>query len=245
MNIRIKCITAVILVLASVSTHAQRRAIEIGVGVGSSINSNPGSNMAYKGNRIAWGNYSGLLNVSYNIHRSMSIGIEARSMELSRKSDNVYPTYLKTTIGGDDRKFVYSKAMMSAAVIFNGRYSLYRGYFYGGGAAGYAASRHDSKNVNNKTESYRAPNGGNGFVLGVQAGYTHGINSVLGLNIEGAVRNYTMNYDALAPEVRPYEKLGYNITAYTLTVGIRFRIMPKYRAENDIPAMRGKGRSRR
>lgn len=244
MNINLKSIGVAAILMSSISVYAQRGAIEIGVGAGSSINSSPGSNMAYKGNRIAWGNYSGLLNVAYNFHRSMSIGIEGRVMELSRKSDNIYPTYLKTTIGGDDRKFVYSKSLLSAAVVFNGRYNTYRGYFYGGGAAGYAASRHDSKNIDASKESYRAPNGGNGMVLGVQAGYTHGITSVLGLNIEGALRNYTLAYDATAPEVRPYTTLKYNITAYTLTIGLKIRIMPKYRMQNDIPAMRGRGRSR-
>lgn len=224
-------------------SYAQRGAIEIAVGGGLSMNSNPGSNMAYKGNRTVWTNYSGMVNTIYNFHRSMAVGIEVRGMELSRKSDAVYPTYLRTTIGGDDRKFVYSKALLSAGAIFNGRYSTYTGYFYGGGAVGYAASRHDSKNLQADKESYRAPNGGNGLMLGVQAGYTHGLTSVIGFNVEGALRNYSLSYDATAPEVRPYTNLKYNITAYTVTVGFKFRIMPKYRAQNNIPAMRGKGRS--
>lgn len=225
---------------------AQRGAFELAIGGGLSTNSNPGENMVYKGNRITWTNYSALLNGQYNFHRSMSVGIEVRSLELSRKSDGVYPvSYLKQSIGGDDRKFVYAKYMLSAAAIFNGRYNTYRGYFYGGGAAGYAASRHDSKSLNAQTESYRAPNGGDGFVLGVQGGYTHGITSVIGLNIEAALRNYTLYYDALAPETRPYEDLHYNITAYTVTIGLKIRIVPKYAPQNDIPAQRGKGRSRR
>lgn len=225
-------------------SFAQRGAIEIGVGAGLSINSSPSSNMVYKGNRTVWTNYSGVLSTVYNFHRSMAIGVEARGMELSRRSDGVYPTYLRTTIGGDNRKFVYSKALLSVGATFNGRYSTYKGYFYGGGAAGFAASRHDSKDIKTDKESYRAPNGGNGLMLGVQAGYTHGLTSVIGLNVEGALRNYTLSYDATAPEVRPYTNLRYNITAYTITVGFKFRIMPKYRAQNNIPAMRGKGRSR-
>lgn len=227
------------------NAYAQRGAVEIGAGAGLSINGNPGSNMVYKGNRMTILNYSGVFNTSFNVHRSISAGIEVRSLELSRKSDVVYPTYLKTTIGGDDRKFVYSKGAISACAIVNGKYNTTMGYFYGGAAVGYGISRHNSQRINTNKESYRAPDGGSGRVLGIQAGYTHGINSLIGLNVEWALRNYTLKYDAGAPEVRPYENLRYNITANTLTVGIRFRIMPKYAPQNDIPPMRGKGRSRK
>lgn len=222
--------------------YAQPGAIEICPGAGISVNSNPGSNMSYKGDQLTL-NYSALLSGMFNIHRSMSAGIELRALQLSRNHDGVYATYLGTTIGGGKR-FVYSKAALSACAIFNGKYNTYRGYIYGGGAAGYAVSNHDSRKLNTN-ESYRAPAGGSGLVLGVQAGYTHGLNAVLGLNIEGALRNYTLGYDAGAPEVRPYTNLKYNITAYTLTVGLKIRIMPKYKAQNAIPAQRGNGRSRR
>ncbi|HEY9177862.1 MAG TPA: hypothetical protein VIN07_09240 [Flavipsychrobacter sp.] len=222
--------------------YAQPGAIEICPGAGISVNSNPGSNMSYKGDQLTL-NYSALLSGMFNIHRSMSAGIELRALQLSRSHDGVYTTYLGTTIGGGKR-FVYSKAALSACAIFNGKYNTYRGYIYGGGAAGYAVSNHDSRKLNTN-ESYRAPAGGSGLVLGVQAGYTHGLNAVLGLNIEGALRNYSLGYDAGAPEVRPYTNLQYNITAYTLTVGLKIRIMPKYKAQNAIPAQRGNGRSRR
>lgn len=244
MNIKKIGVGLMITIGCSCSAFAQRGAIEIGIAGGVAACSNPGSNMAYKGNRTVFTNYSGLFNASYNIHRSMAVGLEVRGMELSRKSDAVYTTFPNTIIGGDDRKFVYAKSLISAGAVFNGRYSTYRGYFYGGGALGYAMSRHDSQNLNTKRESYRAPDGGNGLMLGVQAGYTHGLSSVIGLNIEGALRNYSLSYEALAPEIKPSANLKYNITAYTVTVGFKFRIMPKYRAQNDIPAMRGKGRSR-
>lgn len=232
-------------ILLTVNAFAQRGAVEIGLGAGLSFNSNPGANMTYKGNRITLLNYSGVFNTTFNFHRSIAGGIEVRSLELSRKSDAVYPTYLKTTIGGDNRKFVYSKGAIAVCAILNGKYNTRMGYWYGGGAFGYGISRHNSQRINTNTESYRAPDGGSGRVLGVQIGYTHGINSLIGLNVEGALRNYTLKYDAIAPEVRPYENLKYNITAYTVTVGIKFRIMPKYAPQNDIPPMRGRGRSRR
>lgn len=231
------CIT----LLSVQSAYAQLGAVEITAGAGVSVNSNPGRNMFYKGEKITF-NYSTLLSGMFNIHRSMSAGIELRALQLSRNHDGVYTTYMGNTIGGG-KKFMYSKAAISACAVFNGKYNTYRGYLYGGGAAGFAFSNHDSRKLK-PNESYRAPAGGSGLVLGVQAGYTHGLNAVLGLNIEGALRNYTLGYDAGAPEVQPYTNLKYNITAYTLTIGLKIRIMPKYKAQNAIPAQRGKGRSR-
>lgn len=228
--------------LSADTANAQLGAVEIAAGAGVSVNSNPGSNMYYKGDKLSF-NYSGLLSGMYNVHRSMSVGIELRALELSRRHDGVYTTYLGTDIGGGKR-FVYAKAALSACLLFNGKYNTYRGYWYGGAAAGYALSNHNSATLK-PNESYRTPAGGHGIVLGVQAGYTHGINSVLGLNVEGALRNYTLGYDAGAPDIRPYTNLKYNVTAYTITVGLKIRIMPKYKAQNAIPAQRGKGRSRR
>lgn len=226
---------------SSTRANAQRGAIELCPGAGISINSNPGDNMYYKGDRLTF-NYSALFSCMYNFHRSMSVGLEYRVAELSRRHDGLYTTYMGTTIGVGN-KLVYSKAAMSVSAIFNAKLNTYRGYVYGGGALGYGFSNHNSATLRNG-EAYRTPAGGNGFVVGVQAGYTHGLTSVLGLNIEGALRNYTFNYDAGAPEIRPYTNLKYNITAYSLTVGLKIRIMPQYKAQNAIPAQRGKGRSR-
>ncbi|MCB9045981.1 MAG: hypothetical protein H6550_07560 [Chitinophagales bacterium] len=229
--------------LISTTAFAQRGAIEVALGGGMSINSNPGKNMTYKGSKMTL-NYSSGFSLMFNPHRSVSAGIEARMLELSRKSPDVtYPTYLKTTIGGDNRRFVYSKSLLSGAVVVNGKYNLPRGYAYGGGALGYALSTHDSKTFNTNKESYRAPDGGNGIMFGLQAGYTHGISEASAVFVDIALRNYSLKYDAGAPEVRPYEDLHYNITAYTITAGLKLRIMPKYRLQNDIPAFRGRGRS--
>ena len=77
--------------------NAQLGAVEIAAGAGISVNSNPGSNMYYKGDKLSF-NYSGLLSGVYNVHRSMSVGIELRALELSRRHDGVYTTYLGSEI---------------------------------------------------------------------------------------------------------------------------------------------------
>lgn len=240
---KIQIVVILSVLLISSTGYAQRGAIEIGLGGGASINSNPGENMVYKGEKATL-NYSSWFGLGVNVHRSIYVGLEARVLELSRISETTtYPTYLKTTIGGDSRRFVYSKSLVSAFGVVNGKYTLTRGYLYGGGAFGYGVSTHDSKVYNSNKESYRAPDGGKGIAWGLQAGYTHGISLASAVYVDIAMRNFRLVYDAGAPEVRPYTNLHYNITAYTITAGLKLRIMPRYKAQNDIPAFRGKGRS--
>lgn len=244
--IKFVALSAVCLCLNTAVT-AQKGAIELTAGAGVSVNSTPTDNMLYKGDVLTV-NYSTLFNASYNFHRSLSAGIELRVLELSRRSDAVFVRpYNAGTVGGDDRKFMYSKSAASVCGTFNGKLSVFRGYFYGGGAIGYGFSAHDYGRADFTKESYRTPDGGSGLVWGLQAGYTHGLSKVIGLNIEGAFRNYSLDYDYdidyhLVPTG---PNLSYNITAYTLTIGLVVRIMPKYKAQNDIPAMRGSGRSAR
>lgn len=240
-------IVALFCIPYSSDVLAQRGAIELTAGAGVSTNSTPTDNMPYKGDRLTL-NYSALAGAAYNIHRSISAGIEFRALELSRKSDATFTAPFNTLIGGDDRKLMYSKATASACGVFNGKLTVFRGYFYGGAAIGYGFSMHDYGRSDAAKESYRTPDGGSGLVWGVQAGYTHGLSKVLGINFEAALRNYSLNYDHTAdydivPTTLP--DLSYNITAYTFTVGLKIRIMPKYKAQNDIPGMRGKGRSAR
>jgi|GEM_PF-927188 len=240
---KIQIAIAFAALFTTTTSYAQRGAIEVSLGGGLSVNGNPGENMVYTGSKMTL-NYSSAFNVSFNPHRSVSIGLEARMMELSRKSPHTtYPTYLKTTIGGDNRRFVYAKALTSAALLVNGKLNMQRGYAYGGAALGYGISNHDSKSFDTTKVSYRAPAGGKGVLWGLQAGYVYGLTQVLAVYADVAMRNYSLSYDAGAPEVRPYEDLKYNITAYTLTAGLKIRIMPHYQMQNDIPPIRGRGRS--
>ncbi|MCB0698246.1 MAG: hypothetical protein H6551_06320 [Chitinophagales bacterium] len=238
-----RLLATVVLGLMTTTMYAQRGATEIGIGAGVNMNGNPGANMAYTGNKGTV-NYSVLLNGLYNVHPNVMVGIEIRMLELSRKSDSVYNTYLKTQIGGDGRKFVYAKRLIEACVVGNAKAALYRGYVYGGVAVGYAIINHDSRTLSAVKESYRGPDGGKGMAYGVQVGGTYGVNSFMGINAELALRRFNLNYDAGAPEVRPYTNLHYGITSYSFTVGVKFRILPAYQAQNDIPSLRGKGRSR-
>lgn len=249
----IKSVFAVALVvLVQVNSSAQRGAIELAAGAGVSVNSTPTDNMPYKGD-IVVPNYSTVLSGLYNFHRSMAVGLEVRSLGLSRKSETAILSAILPApydmVGGDDKRITYSKNAMSFCGVFNAKLNTYRGYFYGGPAIGYAFSVQDHGRMNNNTETYRTPDGGKGFVWGVQAGYTHGISAVLGINVEAALRNYSLSYPDNAYRLdgfmQPVPDLSYNITAYTITAGLKIRILPKYKAQNAIPAMRGKGRSKK
>lgn len=236
-------ILAACSVLFTVPTMAQKGAIMVAATGGVSINSNPTDNMVYKGDQVTL-NHAATLSGVYNFHRSMDFGIEVRTAQLSRISDSSYYTYLKTTIGGDGKRFVYAKNAISVNAIFNGKLNMNRGYLYVGPAVGYAITRHNSSVLNTGTETYRAPDGGRGVVLGAQAGFVYGLGKIVGINIEAALRHHMLSYDAGAPDVVPYTDLKYNITSYGITTGLKFRILPKERVQNAIPAMRGKGRSK-
>lgn len=237
-----KVAITIVLLFSIMHLYAQRGAIEVGIGTGVSVNSDVSGNMVYKGN-IPTVNQSFLLNALYNVHPNISVGMEARVLGLSRKSDSVYYINLNTKVGGDGRRLVYSKNMLSTCIVANGKYPMRRGYMYGGLALGYGFSMHKASDINIANESYRAPNDGSGIAYGIQAGYTYGINQVMALNIEGALRRYNLSYTVAAPDVFPKTNLEFATTAYALTFGVKFRIIPKGKTENEIPAFRGKGRS--
>lgn len=236
---------ALVLLLSLVvsTSFAQPGIIELGAGGGVSINSNPSDNMVYKGNRMP-ANYALYVNGQYNIGYNFLLGLEFRTCELARRSDDTFMGPDKYIIGGDDRKFVYAKSMLSATIVANGKLNVARGYFYGGAAVGFGVARSVSDRLNYNSESYRAADGGLGPVLGAQIGYVHGLTPRLGLNAEIALRHYRLSYTADAPLTFPYTDLKYNITAYQFTIGVKYRIFPKYKAQNNIPRQRGQGRSR-
>lgn len=225
------------LSLCSSIAFAQRGAIELAAGGGVSMNSAPSGTLIYVGSKSPV-NYSTQLNALYNVHRNISIGLDVRLLELSRITD----TSLTPTEPATARKIMYSKAVFTPCAVTNGKINIMRGYIYGGVALGYALNTHTDFSINRSKETYRTPGGGNGPVIGAQLGFTYGINRFMGIYAEAALRNITLESKADAPK-KIYTQLNYNITAYNLTVGVKFRIMPPRRVQNDIPGMRGQGRS--
>lgn len=232
-----KLFFTIAMVIASLASSAQ--ILELGFHGGISTNGNPTDNMVYKGD-IYTLNYAGAVNLMVNFNEYFQLGLEARVMELSRKSDSVYLSPYKLPIGGDGKKFVYAKFMTSGMLLANGKYPLSKqAKIYGGLAIGYGFGRHNSDKIY-ANENYRTPDGGYGIAYGAQLGYTHDVGERVALNIEAAYRYFKLDYGGpSAPVIRPEEPLVYSIAAYNFTVGLKFRLGSRYRKFLRIPAFGG------
>lgn len=199
----------------------QAQQIEFGLGGGISTNTKPSDNMYYKGEKLAW-NYAAAAQIFYNITTTLQAGLEAHFSELSTASDKSY-AYKTGYIGGDHKRFVFAKQAISVCAVFNAKLLLMRGYAYGGIAAGYGVGRHNSKDLGSN-EAYRAPDGGNGEVLGAQIGYVLGLSNRFAFNAELAMRYWHLKYNAGAPAVSPSEDLNYHVLSFPLTIGLRYQL---------------------
>ena len=208
------------LLFTPACTFAQN--FELGLGAGISTNTKPSDNMPYKGDKFTI-NYAFTFDVLYNISDYLQAGIEAHATQLSRKSSTVYTTFYGNKIGNDNKRFVYAKSATSVCAIVNGKLPARNGYAYGGLAVGFGAARHDSKTLSS-SESYRAPNGGNGLVFGLQVGYVLGLTERLGFQAQAALRHFSLSYDAMEPTGTTADNLKYNIMSFPITVGLRYRI---------------------
>lgn len=196
---------------------------ELGLRAGISTNTKPSDNMVFKGDKMTL-NYAAAVDVVYNLSERWQAGVEIQSTQLSMKSDKAYTYWNGAPIGNDNKRFIYAKNAGSLAAVFNAKLPTMNGYAFGGLALGYAAARHDSKDLSDN-ESYRAPNGGNGVVFGLQAGYVMGLTTRLGFIAQAAFRYYNFKYDALQPNGSGgQENLKYGIVSIPVTVGLRFRI---------------------
>lgn len=225
----------VVFLLFSCSNFSSAQAIELCAGGGMAINSNPSTNLKYKGKQLTY-NYVGFVNAQYDVNTFLLVGIDLRITELSRKTDSAYIP------ASTNEKLVYAKSLFSATAVANFKLNVRRSYWYLGPAVGYGMVLHNAANIA-WNEQYRAPNNGSGLVLGAQLGVTRGLSEYVGVNFEAAYRRYSLRYNTSAPDVVPTESLAYNINALSVTIGIKVRIIPKHRAYNQIPGQTGKGRS--
>ncbi len=227
-----------VILLVSSALVSQAQGWEFGIHGGISSNGNPSDNMPYKGNTSTL-NYDGHLTLVYHLSKYFQVGLEGRIVELSRISDSVYTSPYNIPIGDDGKKMVYAKHMLSGAVIANGQISLGSGYVYGGAALGYGVSLHRTRKLN-ESENYRTPNGGRGIMYGGQLGYVLPLSKYVGLNIEGAVRYYTLYYkDNEVPNLKPETNLDFNVMSYSGTLGLRFRLPSRYERGMNMPPFGG------
>jgi len=193
---------------------------ELGIGGGISANTAPTGNMPYKSNNPA-PNYAGMASVIFNLSTNWQLGLQVRAEGLSGRSSHTYTDPHGNEIGDDGKRFVYAAPLLSGDIVLNRRVGFGKGYFYYGIAAGGAGSV-NNHSISNSV-SYRAPDGGVGYEAGLQIGYTLGVTSSLGVNMELAARYINLSYTAHAPASSTDALLHYGIVAFPLTIGIRYR----------------------
>ena len=211
----------VCLLLQAFNSNAQ--SLELGVGGGFSINGAPsGGNLIYKTDQSV-ANYALTMKLLYMTKSNWQFGFDAHMVELSGKSSKQYPSfYTQDSIGGDGKKFVYAKQAISVCFVGNKMFPVGNDKFYVGLAAGIGGSRNNTQ-VRKSNESYKAPDGGSGMVLGGQIGYIASLGEKLGLSVDVAIRHYSFTYDeGTAPFVLPEEKLKFGVLAVPVTIGLRY-----------------------
>lgn len=217
-----KKIILVFLMLSPCFAFSQK--VEFGFGGGISTNTQPAGNMYYLGDQGTI-NYAASVWALYNSWTGWQLGINIHELELSATSTKVYTdaTYPTITYGGDDKRFVYSTYTTSLCGIVNKKILAGKNDIYMGFAVGFALAKNDANN-RSPNESYKAPDNGNGAVLGMQAGYNYNFNSLTAFNLDIAARYYDLHYGVTAPHMNTSSNLNYQIWSFPVTIGLRFRI---------------------
>lgn len=217
---------ALLLGLVLFSYGAQAQTTELGIGVGFSTNTSPGGNMVYQGDQMLI-NYATTLKFLYTSKTNWQIGLDGHLLEISSKSSKKYGGFYNDylyipSVGGDDKKLVYSKYAPTVCAVANKKFSFENSAaMYAGIALGYGFARNNSKSYH-PNETYKGPDGGEGMVYGFQLGYMKAVSTNVIFNIDVAMRYYDLAFDAEAPQ-RPYhELLKYGVATFPVTLGLRF-----------------------
>jgi hypothetical protein len=217
-----------LLVLLSFQYSVYAQSWELCLGGGISTNTSPGGNMEYKADQSLL-NYAATLKLIYTNKANWQFGFDGHLLELSSKSSKKYGGYYNDelhilSVGGDDKKLVYAKYAPAFCFSVNKKFVFEnKSDVYAGIAVGYGFARNNSEHFN-ANEGYKGPDGGRGFVYGVQLGYTKDFSEKLGFNFEAALRYYDFKFTAEAPQRPMFERLHYNVIAFPITIGLRYYI---------------------
>lgn len=206
--------------------------LELGLNLGAAMNTKPNGNLFYQGTKSPV-NPAASIKGLYSFGETWQAGIDVTLTQLSRKSEDVYTYHTGGTIGGDDKKLVLAKTYTAVCGLFNGKLTHKNGYMYGGLAIGYGVARHNSQ-TRSSNESYRTPDGGNGFVVGLQMGYVTGISKSLAWNVEASGRRLDLQYDAQAPYITPSSNMHYSVYDVMVSIGLRLRFKDDADKEKEL-----------
>lgn len=193
--------------------------LELGLGIGASINTTPSGNLVFKGDKSTI-KPAANLQALYNISERFQTGIELSVTGLSGKGKFTYIDSSGQELGTDVRRFIYAKTYASALAVFNVKFGDPYRYAYAGVALGYGVGRHDSKELK-PNEAFRTPDGGKGLAAGVQAGVVQSLGRHISVFGSLALRYHQMNYDTPIGTCAITEKLSYTVMSVPVLVGIR------------------------
>lgn len=223
-----------IAVLASTSVFAQK--FEIGINGGVSTTSRPNESL-YQGKKGLW-TYNADVNFHYNLSERWQAGLQVGLTNWERKEDFRLSGPNNQDLGNREVSYLLAKNAVSFAFQFNHVIPFYQRYedyvksqVYFGISAGAVVTGNDGKivysrvNPNTPTEYTYASeyhfNGGYGFLLGAQLGYTYFFNEHLGVNIDCSPRIAWMSTTTDARYGHANDR--FNIIYFPTTIGIHYR----------------------
>lgn len=215
-----------VLSILFLAYNAQAQKVSLAGGVGGAVNGSPSDNMVYKIDQSLL-NYAVQAKLTYTTVTNWQYGLVGHMHELSGKSSKKYKGFPNRhlridSVGGDGKKLVYARNTVAACAFFNKNFMLNKKTsIYLGLAAGWGFARNNSLYYE-ENESYKGADGGNGLCYGGQLGINSYLNDYASFFLDVSFRQYTFEYDAGAPTIRPAEDLAYSIWALPITVGLSF-----------------------
>lgn len=207
---------------------------EIGLSGGIGLVSAPSGSIYFKADQSttapsAMFTYVANLNRYSESKLTWQVGFDVTSyLNVKHESNQTY-TYFTKTIGNDGKFFRYANMLLSISPLVNIKYKLSDvTYVYGGISAGAAGSRNTSNNGPQDFEgseyTYKAPDGGKGFVGGIHAGITQRIVQRLAINAQVGFRYYNLGFKVDDPSYPGGTSFRYNTTIIPIMIGIRYRM---------------------
>lgn len=207
---------------------------EIGLSGGIGLVSAPSGSIYFKADQgttapSAMLTYVANLNKYSESKLTWQVGFDVTSfINVKHESTQTYD-YFSKKIGNDGKFFRYANVMLSVSPIVNLKYKLSDvTYVYGGVGAGAVITRNSSnrrpQDFEGSDYTYKAPDGGKGFMAGVHVGVTQRIIQRLAINAQVGFRYYNVGFKVDDLSYPGGTSFRYNTTIIPVMVGIRYRM---------------------
>jgi hypothetical protein len=222
------------LLVAMLPLIATAQNSEIGLSGGIGIVSAPSGSIYFKADQSttapsAMFTYVANLNRYSESKLTWQVGFDITSyINIKHESSQTYDYFTKT-IGNDGKYFRYAKVLLSVSPLVNMKYKLSDvTYVYGGMCVGIAGTNNTSNRKPQDFEgseyTYKAPDGGKGFVAGMHLGITQRIVQRLAVNAQVGFRYYNLGFNVDDRSYPGGTSFRYSTTIIPVMVGIRYRM---------------------